>query len=191
MTRSPGCRKSARLERAACAIAPYPIDDEQACVLRPLHRVASGDHACSFTSAAEMASASSRAAVSGRLSVAGSAPGTASACSGVSMSPGSSDRKRTPSAASSSPQMALMWRSAAFDAAVGAPLRIGVDRRVARYVEHDCAAAFAGGGGQRAEQRLGEAEGPEDVGLEREREVLALGVGEKREAASARGSTRC
>src|SRR5207249_6217559 len=63
--------------------------------------------------AASMASVSSRAAASGRLSVAGSASGTAAACSGVSMSPGSSDRKRTPSAANSASQMALKWRRAA------------------------------------------------------------------------------
>src|SRR5262245_46201384 len=42
-------------------------------------------------------SATSCAAASGRFNVAGSASGIARACIGVSMSPGSSDKKRTPS----------------------------------------------------------------------------------------------
>ncbi len=126
-----------------------------------------------------MASLSSRAAASGRLSCAGSASGTACACSGVSMSPGSSDRKRTPSAASSSPQMRTHVTQCGLRRAVRAPLRIGVDRRVARYVEHDRAATLPSGGGQRTQQRLGKAERSQDVGLERHREVFALGVGEK------------
>ena len=60
-----------------------------------------------------MASASSRAAASGRFSVARSASGTAAACSGVSMSPGSIDRNRTPYGASSASQIAVKWRRAA------------------------------------------------------------------------------
>src|SRR5207249_9161910 len=53
------------------------------------------------------ASASSRAAVSGRLSSDGPASGTAIACSGVSISPGSSDKTQIPSAVSSSLQILL------------------------------------------------------------------------------------
>jgi hypothetical protein len=41
--------------------------------------------------------------------------------------------------------------------------------------------AFARRAGEQAEQRLGEAERPEEVGGERRLEVLALGVGEQRE----------
>ena len=43
------------------------------------------------------------------------------------------------------------------------------------------AGALAGGRGERAEQRLGQPERPEQVGGERALEVLALGVGEQRE----------
>src|SRR5207247_901185 len=89
------------------------VDYEQPRIGRPLYRLSGSNH---WGKARAIASASSRAATSGRFSVARSALGTASACKGVSMSPGSSDRKRTPSAPSSSPQMPLMWRSAAFDA---------------------------------------------------------------------------
>ena len=83
------------------------IGDEHARIEGTLHRKGSGDHAGVLASAASIASASSRAAASGRFNVARSASGTANAWSGVSMSPGSSDRKRTPSAASSSFQMRL------------------------------------------------------------------------------------
>src|SRR5882757_2580015 len=56
---------------------------------------------------AATASASSRAATSGRFNVERSASGTAAACKGVSMSPGSIERTRTPSKRSSSSQMRL------------------------------------------------------------------------------------
>src|SRR3989441_4458967 len=102
--------------------APSRVDDEELGVPRPLDGTVGRDHVlcslCSMTatrspSAAAIASANSRAEVSGRSSVAGSASGTANACSGVSMSPGSSERKRTPSADSSSFQIRLMWCKAA------------------------------------------------------------------------------
>ena len=54
------------------------------------------------------ASANSRAAVSGRLSSVRSASGTAMACMGVSMSPGSSDITGTPSAAATPPAATLL-----------------------------------------------------------------------------------
>jgi hypothetical protein len=56
---------------------------------------------------ARIASTISAAASSGRLKLAGSASGIASACSGVFMSPGSIDRKSTPSAFASSAQIAV------------------------------------------------------------------------------------
>jgi hypothetical protein len=73
-----------------------------------------GDSMCVWlgnaTSIALMISAAESA---GRFSVLGSASGTASAWSGVSMSPGSIERKETPSALASSAQIAVKWRSAA------------------------------------------------------------------------------
>ena len=75
------------------------IDDEQLGLPRALDGQVGGDH--------RRTSSSSRAAVSGRFNSDGFASGTASACIGVSMSPGSIDRTRTPSAASSSLQMRL------------------------------------------------------------------------------------
>ena len=51
--------------------------------------------------------------VFGRPSAERSASGAAAACSGVSMSPGSIERKRMPSCAISQFQMRLMWASAA------------------------------------------------------------------------------
>src|SRR5689334_10629183 len=97
------------------------IDGQQSGVRRPMDgTIRSRDHLApplaTFSSGATwrgseeaMASRSSRAAVSGRLSVDGSASGTASACIGVSMSPGSIERKRIPSEESSSLQMRVMW----------------------------------------------------------------------------------
>src|SRR5579871_4541276 len=58
-------------------------------------------------STAATVSASSRAATSGRFNVERSASGTAAACNGVSISPGSIDMTRTPSKLSSSSQMRL------------------------------------------------------------------------------------
>src|SRR5262249_61539567 len=55
------------------------------------HRVPPADDATACGSAAAMTSASSRAAASGRFRVAGSASGAATAGSGVSRCPGSSD----------------------------------------------------------------------------------------------------
>src|SRR5262245_61608080 len=55
----------------------------------------------------------SAAASSGRRNVVGSTSGAASACSGVSMSPGSSERKAMPSVFASFAQIALRWRRAA------------------------------------------------------------------------------
>src|ERR1700682_2606643 len=54
-----------------------------------------------------MAWATSLAATSGCFNVAGSQSGTARACSGVSMSPGSKERKRMPKGSSSAFQTAL------------------------------------------------------------------------------------
>src|SRR5262249_40612691 len=99
---------------------PLGIDHEQFRLRRTLDGTVGGDHAVppslrarACGSAAAMASASSRAAISGRFSVAGSASGTAAACNGVSMSPGSIDRNRTPTEVSSASQIALRWRRAA------------------------------------------------------------------------------
>ena len=58
-------------------------------------------------STAATASASSRAPTSGRFNVERSASGTAAACKGVSISPGSIERTRTPSKRGSSSQMRL------------------------------------------------------------------------------------
>ena len=62
--------------------------------------------------------------------------------------------------------------------AVRAPLRIRVDRGVARHVQHDAAAAFARRRGQRAEQRFGQSKRPEHVGRQRQLEVFARRVGQ-------------
>src|SRR5262245_43204710 len=55
----------------------------------------------------------SAAASSGRLKVVGSQSGTANLCSGVSMSPGSSDRNEIPSPFASSAHIAVRCRRAA------------------------------------------------------------------------------
>src|SRR5579883_121751 len=100
--------------------APIGTDDQQlaAAAIETL----GGDHARDPTgrkasrpwrSDALIASAISAAASSGGFSVDGSVSGEAKACSGVSMSPGSSERKRTPSSLSSLSQIAVRWRSAA------------------------------------------------------------------------------
>ena len=65
--------------------------------------------------------------------------------------------------------------------AVRAPARVGVDRRVAGDVQHDRAAALAGRRGQRPEQRLGQAERPEQVRGEGPFQVLAVGVAQQRQ----------
>ena len=157
-------------DRAACAAA-WPLPSQRrSCVatLADRDRVA-------------MASSSSRAAASGRFSVEGSASGTASACSGVSMSPGSTDRKRTPCSASSASQMRRQVAKRGLARAIRAPRRIGVDGGVARHVQHDRAAAFARRRGERAEQRLRQPERPEHVRRERALQILAFGVAEQRQ----------
>ena len=157
ITRSPGRRKSTNRDRGACVMRPSASTTSSLASrgrwtgrwAAIMQRVSSRPRRCATAAAsatgqrAAIASASSRAAVSGRLSVAGSASGTASACSGVSMSPGSSDRNANafggellvPDAAH------VMQRGLA--RAVRAPLRIRVDRGVARDVEHDASAALA------------------------------------------------
>ena len=86
-TRSPGRRTSIRASRGDMAQAFARVDDEKLRVhtAAPFIAIASA-----------IASSSSRAATSGRFKLERSASGTASACSGVSMSPGSIDRNRTP-----------------------------------------------------------------------------------------------
>src|SRR5262245_6824312 len=69
--------------------------------------------AARFGNAASITSTTSAAESSGSLNVIGSASGIAKACSGVSMSRGSIERKRTPSAFPSSAQIAVRWRRAA------------------------------------------------------------------------------
>src|SRR6478736_5592064 len=56
---------------------------------------------------------SSRATVAGAFSVDGSASGTAAACSGVAMSPGSNETTRTPIGPSSACQTRVRWSRAA------------------------------------------------------------------------------
>ena len=68
-----------------------------------------------------------------------------------------------------------------FARAVRAPLRIRVDRGVARDVEHDASAPFAGRRGQRTQQRFGQPERAEHVGGQRQLEVLARRVAEQRQ----------
>src|SRR5262245_45379796 len=75
------------------------IDDEQLGVGRTLMGLCSGNHgwlSSGVGSAAPIASRTSSAASPGRFNVEGSASGTAMEWSGVSMSPGSIDRKRMP-----------------------------------------------------------------------------------------------
>lgn len=94
---------------------PARVDREQPRVRRTLHRLVRCNQAATprFGSAATMASISSRAAICGRFRLARSAPGTARACSGVSMSPGSIDSMRTPVPDNSSSQMRDKCASAA------------------------------------------------------------------------------
>ena len=128
-----------------------------------------------------MAPANSRAASSGRLSAPRSASGTAAACNGVSMSPGSIARNRTPSAASSASQIGAQVPQRRLARAVGAPPGVGGDGRVAGDVQHDRATALAGGRGERAEDRLGQPERPEQVRGQRALQGFAVGVAEQRE----------
>src|SRR5262249_61930741 len=72
-------------------------------------------------SAAAMAPANSRAASSGRLSASRSASGTAAACNGVSMSPGSIAGDRPPAAANAAAPGAPGGPSAALLAPGGPP----------------------------------------------------------------------
>ena len=88
----------------------------------------------------------------------------------------------------SSAQMAVRWRSA-FAGAIGAPTRIGVDARVAGDVDDKRPASVAGGGGKRAEQGFGQPERPQQVDRERLLQVLAIGVGKRRERR--RAEARC
>ena len=81
------------------------------------------------------ASHRSRAAAAGRFRSDRSASGSAAACSGVSMSPGSNDIIATPSGASSACQMRVRWSSAALLSAVGAPALVGGHRGIARDVD--------------------------------------------------------
>src|SRR5579863_8999009 len=79
-----------------------------------------GDHPFAPTSrnvrrgkVARMVSTISAAESSGRFNIDRSASGTASACNGVSMSPGSTERNLTSSACASLSQIEVRWRSAA------------------------------------------------------------------------------
>ena len=123
----------------------------------------------------------SRREVSGRLSVALSAPGIARAWSGVSMSPGSRDRKRTPAARLLLVPDAGQVAEGGFAGAVGAPCRIGGDRGIARDVEDDRAAPLACGRGERAQQRLGQPERADEVGGEGPLQVFAVGIAKRRQ----------
>src|SRR5262249_58336452 len=86
---------------------------------RLLTKLVVRSHGCPATAVARAGNAArsnvtiSIAAASGRFKVVGSALGTASACSGVSISPGSIEKKETPSDLASSAQMAVICRSAA------------------------------------------------------------------------------
>src|SRR5262245_4740649 len=84
-----------------------------------LVRALGGDHGCAtrqdvplVNNATLIASTISSAESSGRFNVDGSASGTASACSGVSMSPGPTERNMTLAALASSAQIAVRWRNA-------------------------------------------------------------------------------
>ena len=140
---------------------------------------------------AAMRSAISCAESSGRLSDARSAPGMASAWSAVSISPGSIDTTLTPSPFQfevPDPGEVLQRRLAR---TVSAPVLVGGDGRVTRDIDHKRPSPIARRGSQRPEQRFGEAERPEHVGRERQFEVFALSVGERRPVAPARATRRC
>ena len=120
------------------------IDDEQACVRRPLHRVASGDHAV-------LLDQRSRDGI-GELARGRLGPLERR---GIGVGHGKRMQRRVHVARIERQEAhALASKLLAPDGAhvpqrrfrrpVGAPLRIGVDRRVARYVEHHRTAAFAG-----------------------------------------------
>src|SRR5579864_4750538 len=98
------------------------VDDKQSRIVRALNRQRGRAHRYDLPCVAEwrnscnadaIASANSYAASAGRFNVAGSSPGAASACNGVSMSPGSRDSIRMRWGASSTLQMRDIWRSAA------------------------------------------------------------------------------
>src|SRR6516165_9621031 len=75
-----------------------------------------------------------------------------------------------------------------FAGAIGAPLRVGVDRGVADDVEDDGATPLPRRGREGAEQSPRQTEGPNEVSRERQLELLAFGVGEQgeRDGAEAR-----
>src|SRR5215471_13564779 len=97
------------------------FDDHNPGARRALDWFDGGDHSSFFlrghsdlngarVSAVSMVAINSRAAISGALSVVRSASGMAIACIGVSMSPGSKERKCVPSADNSWFQISVMWR---------------------------------------------------------------------------------
>ena len=86
-----------------------------------------------------------------------------------------------PSAFTSSAQIAVRWRSAAY--------RVGIDRGVTRNVDHDGAAPVPCGGGQGAEERFGQSERAQKVYTERLLQFLAFGIGKQRERRRSQG--RC
>jgi hypothetical protein len=73
--------------------------------------------------------------------------------------------------------------------AIGAPARIGIDRRIAGDVDDNCAAPVSRRCGKGAKQRFGQSERPEQVYRQSPLELLALRIGEKfeRNGAEARG----
>ena len=68
-----------------------------------------------------------------------------------------------------------------FAGAIGAPLRVGVDRGVADDVEDDGAAPLPRRCREGAEQSPRQTEGPNKVSRQRQLELLAFGVGEQGE----------
>ena len=65
--------------------------------------------------------------------------------------------------------------------AVGAPRSVRLMCGVARHVHHQRTTTFPCGGGERPQQRLGQAKWANDVGREGELQILALGIGERDE----------
>ena len=180
------CGRRRRRRAGARRAAAAPADG------RGFHGAASARAATLGALARRSRATISRAASRGRFSVAGSASGSAAACSGVSMSPGSTAMTRDAVRRELLVPDPAQVRERGLARAVGAPAGVRRDRGVAADVddhERGPRSPAARRRGERAEQRLGQAERAEQVGRERRLEVLALGVGEQRQRhrAEARG----
>src|SRR5437588_2887801 len=72
---------------------------------------------------------------------------------------------------------------------VGAPVRIGIDRRIAGNVDHGGAMSRARGSREGAKQRFGQTKRPYQVDGERKLQLLAFGIGQgyERDRPEARG----